>query len=60
MKSPIPAFYGDVPSLSLPVDWIMPVPVPNEDAALLTLGRVAPYFSVTVSIHYMQQFVIYP
>ena len=27
MKSPTPAFYGDVPSLSLPVDWTMP----NED-----------------------------
>ena len=24
LKSPTPTFYGDVPSLSLPVDWIMP------------------------------------
>ena len=37
MKSPTPAFYGDVPSLSLPVDhavdWIMP----NEDAEIVWL-----------------------
>ena len=33
MKSPTPTFYGDVPSLSLPVDWIMP----NEDAEIVWL-----------------------
>ena len=33
MKSPTPTFYGDVPSLSPPVDWIMP----NEDAEVVWL-----------------------
>ena len=31
MKSPTPGYYGNVPSLSPPVDWIMPLAVPNED-----------------------------
>ena len=52
MKSPTPGYYGDVPSLSPPVDWIMP----NEDAEIVGLHTS----SLQYSFNIYPLFVIYP
>ena len=44
MKSPTPAFYGDVPSLSPPVDWIMP----KEDAGIVGLHTPSLQYSFII------------
>ena len=52
MKSPTPGYYGDVPSLSPPVDWIMP----NEDAEIVWLHTS----SLQYPFNIYTLFVIYP
>ena len=54
MKSTTPGYYGDVPSLSPPVDWIMP----NEDAEIVGLHTSHSLFIIYYPYSFRGNFVI--